>query len=77
MTEAPDPARAWDEPHPGRLPSDHSHRQAILHAHARAVAAGEPGYRDPATGLFVMTSVFLGGRGRCCGSGCRHCPYVR
>lgn len=31
---------------------------------------------DPETGLFVMTSVYLLDQGRCCGSGCRHCPFA-
>jgi hypothetical protein len=44
-------------------------------AHDAAVAAGEPGYLDPETGLFVMTSRYLLDRGWCCGNGCRHCPY--
>lgn len=44
-------------------------------AHDRAVAAGEPGYLDPDTGLFVMTASYLAERGHCCDSGCRHCPY--
>lgn len=44
-------------------------------AHAAAVAAGEDTYRDPATGFLVMTAPYLARRGRCCGSGCRHCPY--
>ena len=44
-------------------------------AHDAAVAAGEPGYLDPATGLFVMTAAYLRERGWCCGNGCRHCPY--
>ena len=26
-------------------------------------------------GLLVFTSAFLRGRGYCCESGCRHCPY--
>jgi len=43
--------------------------------HDRAVAQGKPGYMDPATGLFVMTSAYLKARGTCCGSGCRHCPF--
>jgi hypothetical protein len=64
------------EPHPSRLPLDHPRRAEILAAHAAAVAAGEAGYLDPDTGLFVLTAAFLAGRGRCCGSGCRHCPYV-
>lgn len=38
--------------------------------------SGEPGYVDPDTGLFVMTAAALLARGECCGSGCRHCPYV-
>ncbi|MFF2852558.1 DUF5522 domain-containing protein [Streptomyces sp. NPDC058001] len=25
--------------------------------------------------MFVLTAVFLERRGRCCGRGCRHCPY--
>ncbi len=26
-------------------------------------------------GLMVLTRRYLSGRGYCCGSGCRHCPY--
>lgn len=44
-------------------------------AHAAAVAAGMPTYRDPITGNTVFTAVFLADRGYCCESGCRHCPY--
>ena len=47
----------------------------IEEAHRRAEEAGEPGYIDPDTGLFVFTADFLTARGRCCGSGCRHCPW--
>jgi len=47
----------------------------IAEAHDRAVEAGEPGYIDPATGLFVLTAAYLLKRGSCCGEGCRHCPY--
>ncbi|HYF46512.1 MAG TPA: DUF5522 domain-containing protein [Acidimicrobiales bacterium] len=68
--------RALDEPHPARLPVDHPARAAVLAAHGAALAAGEPGYVDPATGLFVMTAGYLAERGTCCDSGCRHCPYV-
>jgi hypothetical protein len=49
--------------------------EAIRQAHDAAVAAGEPGYLDPRTGLFVFTAATLRARGTCCGSGCRHCPY--
>lgn len=44
-------------------------------AHDEAVERGENGYRDPDTGFFVMTEAYLRARGKCCGSGCRHCPY--
>lgn len=43
-------------------------------AHVAAVGAGEKGYIDPATGLFVMTSWFLASRS-CCENICRHCPW--
>jgi hypothetical protein len=43
--------------------------------HDAAVVAGHAGYIDPSSGLFVLTSTWLAARGRCCGSGCRHCPY--
>ena len=46
-------------------------------AHQAAIDAGEPGYTDPDTGLFVFTSAYHLERGTCCDSGCRHCPYDR
>lgn len=58
-----------------RLPADPHLRAAIVAAHAAAVAAGEAGYLDPATGLFVLTAAYLADRGYCCDQGCRHCPY--
>lgn len=64
------------EPHPSRLDPEHPRRVEILDAHVAAVEAGEPGYADPVTGLFVMTATYLADRGYCCGSGCRHCPWV-
>jgi hypothetical protein len=39
------------------------------------MAAGDPMYEDPLTGLWVMTETSLRARGWCCGNGCRHCPY--
>ena len=47
----------------------------IASLHAAACAAGATTYRDPGTGYRVMTSEALRNRGRCCGCGCRHCPY--
>lgn len=74
--ELPLAPRPPDEPHPDRLAPDDPDRAAILAAHAAALAAGEPGYADPRTGLFVLTAGFLADRGTCCGRGCRHCPYL-
>ena len=50
-------------------------RDAILAAHRAAVEAGEPGYLDPDTGLFVITAAEHVRRGHCCANDCRHCPY--
>ena len=47
----------------------------IRRLHDAAEARGEPLYRDPDTGLWVMTASQLRTRGYCCGNGCRHCPY--
>ena len=44
-------------------------------AHDAAVVAGEAGYLDAVTGLFVFTAEALRARRSCCESGCRHCPY--
>lgn len=48
---------------------------AALAAHQHACEQGDAMYKDPDTGLYVMTSVYLELKGRCCGSGCRHCPF--
>ena len=76
MKRLPLAPRALTEPHPSRLPLDHPHRREILAAHGRALAAGQAGYPDPGTGLFVLSAGFLADRGSCCTRGCRHCPYV-
>lgn len=68
--------RPLTEPHPSRLAPDHPRRTELLAAHQAALDAGEPGYLDPETGLFVLTAAYLADRGHCCGSGCRHCPYL-
>ena len=44
-------------------------------AHEAALAAGQKLYRDPATGYRVFTELGLRERGKCCGCGCRHCPW--
>ena len=43
--------------------------------HEEACRAGEMSYEDPATGYRVFSALAHKKRGRCCGSGCRHCPY--
>jgi len=47
----------------------------IEELHKKACEAGQDFYLDPETGYQVMTELFLKKRGRCCESGCRHCPY--
>ena len=63
--------RALTEPHPSRLPVDTPRRAELLAAHTAALAAGDAGYLDPVSGLFVLTAGFLADRGTCCGRGCR------
>lgn len=68
--------RPLHRPHERRLPRDHPQYAAIIAAHDAALADGAAGYADPVTGLFVLTAGYLADRGRCCGRGCRHCPYL-
>lgn len=68
--------RPLTQPHPDRLhPGDPCYRD-VLASHAAAMAADQPGYTDPASGLFVMSAATLAERGTCCHQGCRHCPYL-
>ena len=69
--------RPLTEPHPDRLDRGHPQYDEIIPRHSAAIAAGDSGYTDPATGLFVLAAGFLANRGTCCDNGCRHCPYVR
>jgi ABC-type Fe3+-hydroxamate transport system substrate-binding protein/diphthamide synthase (EF-2-diphthine--ammonia ligase) len=43
--------------------------------HRQACDAGQHTYSDPATGYQVFTELAHQQRGKCCGSGCRHCPF--
>jgi len=43
--------------------------------HDLACEQGEMSYTDPETGYDVFTRSAHEKRGKCCGSGCRHCPY--
>ena len=49
--------------------------QSFWEMHDAACARGDHTYIDPQTGFMVFTRVGLLDRGRCCGAGCRHCPF--
>jgi hypothetical protein len=68
-------ARPLDQPSPARLAPNDPTRPIILERHREAMARGEDGYLDPATGAFVFTAAYLAREYRCCDNGCRHCPY--
>ena len=68
--------RPLTQPHAERLDPRHPRYGEILATHAAAMAAEDPGYIDPASGLLVMTAAYLAERGTCCEQGCRHCPYL-
>ena len=44
-------------------------------AHQSACDAGKMSYTDPETQYQVFTELGHKKRGRCCGAGCRHCPF--
>ena len=48
----------------------------IEQAHSLAVANGSRTYKDPQTGYLVFTELALRSRQKCCGCGCRHCPFA-
>jgi Family of unknown function (DUF5522) len=68
--------RPLTSPHPERLPPEAPAYAQIIEAHAGALRVGAISYVDPVSGLSVLTAGYLVARGTCCGSGCRHCPYV-
>jgi diphthamide synthase (EF-2-diphthine--ammonia ligase) len=47
----------------------------IEEAHRVACKNDSNTYIDPSTGYSVFTEEALRKRGKCCGNGCRHCPY--
>lgn len=62
-------------PHPERLAPSHPGYAALVALHEAALDANEAFYRDPMSGLWVMTAAVLWER-PCCANGCRHCPWV-
>jgi uncharacterized protein DUF5522 len=68
--------RPLGEPHPDRLSPTRADYGEIIGAHAEALRVGNDTYVDPGSGLTVLTAGYLARRGYCCGSGCRHCPYL-
>jgi hypothetical protein len=48
----------------------------IISRHEESCRKGLSTYEDPKTKLKVFTAIYHLKRGSCCGSGCRHCPYV-
>ena len=44
--------------------------------HRQACDAGQMSDIDPVTKYMVFTELAHQARGKCCGSGCRHCPYA-
>ena len=44
--------------------------------HRQACDDGKMSYIDPVTKYMVFTELAHTARGKCCGSGCRHCPYA-
>lgn len=47
----------------------------IYMAHLKALRERRLSYKDPKKGVSVMTVSQHLLRGKCCGSGCRHCPF--
>lgn len=58
-----------------RLDPAHPAYSLVLEAHEAALSADVATYRDPLSGLEVLTAAELWTRGFCCNSGCRHCPF--
>ncbi|VDK86247.1 unnamed protein product [Litomosoides sigmodontis] len=52
-----------------------SEERDIYMEHLKAVRERRFSYKDPKGGFLVMTVSQHLLRGKCCGSGCRHCPY--
>ena len=45
--------------------------------HLLACLQRQDSYIDPISGYMVFTAFYLKSRRKCCGNGCRHCPYKK
>lgn len=63
-------------PHIKRLNPQNPFYDEIILRHKEACVLEKDFYIDPQTGLKVFTAYYHLERGNCCGSGCRHCPYI-
>lgn len=63
-------------PSPSRLSKNDPFYDEIIWRHEEACGKGLSTYEDPKTKLKVFTAAYHLKRGACCGSGCRHCPFV-
>ncbi|XP_072294227.1 uncharacterized protein C1orf53 homolog [Eucyclogobius newberryi] len=55
---------------------DVTEEELVIHRlHREACEAQKQTYVDPGSGYKVFTEFAHRGRGRCCGSACRHCPF--
>ena len=59
-----------------RIGDNSPYYDEIIRRHRNAIEKGENTYEDPITEYDVFTASYLLQRGYCCGSGCRHCPYM-
>lgn len=55
--------------------NDDEHEKLCEKLHEEACADGKRYYTDPRSGFMVFTKLEHLARGRCCRTGCRHCPY--
>lgn len=76
MRDELDRSRALTQPRTDRITADPGTAALILAAHESALREGASTYRDPLSGLLVLTAGYLADRGMCCRGGCRHCPYL-
>lgn len=56
---------------------DEEYQKLSKELHEEACKDEKEFYIDPKSGFLVFTALKHLRRGKCCGSGCRHCPYGR